>query len=343
MKIALITDTHMGVRNDSTYFMRQQKKYYDEHFFPYLLQNNISTIIHGGDLFDKRKQINFESLNHTMESFMNPIIENGMKLHLIVGNHDSYFKASGDLISTKLLFLNTPSENLEIYDTIREVYFGNKLFLMVPWIFPNQKDSAIEAIKMSDAENVVGHFEMINIAFQGNTLSRKGIEADNFKHFANVFSGHYHKPSEYYIGSPYQMTWNDYGDKKRIMIYDTDTGETESVYLGEDIYVKMIYDGSDFPKTTSLNDKIVRVVVKSKDSIQHFENYIAELEKEEPFEIDIKDEYLYINIVNDESGINEKGTLEMILESVDDISDLKDGEKMIVKEIITKLYEKAVS
>lgn len=342
MKIALIGDSHFGARNDSVFFMDRQKEYYENHFFPYLLKNKIDTIIHLGDLFDKRKQINFASLAHTKDCFINPIIKFGLKLHLIVGNHDSYYKSTGELVSSKLLFDYVPEENLIIYDKIQTVEFGNKTFLMVPWIFPKEKDAILEVIRLSHADICCGHFEMIGVAYQGSVISRVGIEPDSFKGFEHTFSGHFHKPSAYYVGSPYQLTWNDYGDDKRIIVYDTETNDKVDVNLGNDIFVKIIYNGQDFDSSEDYNNKIVRVVVKSKDSIPHFDKFILDLESQHPYEIDVKDEYLYIKIINEENnGEDEKGTLDILLESVDLIEELKDGEKVVVKEIMKQLYIKA--
>ena len=50
MKIALVTDTHFGARNDNTAFADYFGKFYTDIFFPYLKENNINTIIHLGDI-----------------------------------------------------------------------------------------------------------------------------------------------------------------------------------------------------------------------------------------------------------------------------------------------------
>ena len=49
MKIALLNDTHFGVRNDSMIFDDFLHKFYEEVFFPYLEEHNIKTLIHLGD------------------------------------------------------------------------------------------------------------------------------------------------------------------------------------------------------------------------------------------------------------------------------------------------------
>ena len=45
MKIALITDTHFGARNDSLIFSDYMRDFYTNQFFPYLKENNIKTEI----------------------------------------------------------------------------------------------------------------------------------------------------------------------------------------------------------------------------------------------------------------------------------------------------------
>jgi thiol-disulfide isomerase/thioredoxin len=61
MKICLLGDTHFGVRNDSKAFHAYYEKFYSQVFIPYLLEHKIDTVIQLGDLFDRRKYINFNS------------------------------------------------------------------------------------------------------------------------------------------------------------------------------------------------------------------------------------------------------------------------------------------
>jgi len=42
MKVALITDTHFGARNDSIVFNDFFYKFWEETFFPYLKEKNIT-------------------------------------------------------------------------------------------------------------------------------------------------------------------------------------------------------------------------------------------------------------------------------------------------------------
>ena len=63
MKIALITDTHYGARKGSKVFHDYFQKFYDDVFFPILKERKIKNVIHLGDSFDNRKNIDFWALN----------------------------------------------------------------------------------------------------------------------------------------------------------------------------------------------------------------------------------------------------------------------------------------
>ena len=78
MKIALITDTHWGARNDSAIFANFFSKFYDNVFFPYLDEHNIKTCIHLGDVVDRRKYINFKTANDLRENFVERLWEMGV-------------------------------------------------------------------------------------------------------------------------------------------------------------------------------------------------------------------------------------------------------------------------
>ena len=53
MKICILGDTHLGARGDSIDFHNYFEKFYDQIFFPYLVENNIKVVFQMGDLFDE--------------------------------------------------------------------------------------------------------------------------------------------------------------------------------------------------------------------------------------------------------------------------------------------------
>ena len=73
MKIAVLNDTHAGVRNSSDIFLNYQKKFYSEVFFPYCQEHGITQILHLGDYYDHRKFINFKTQNENRKMFLEPM------------------------------------------------------------------------------------------------------------------------------------------------------------------------------------------------------------------------------------------------------------------------------
>ena len=70
-KIAIITDTHFGVRNDISHFIESQNKFFENTFFPKIDELNIDTILHLGDVFDRRKYINYYTLKECKRFYHN--------------------------------------------------------------------------------------------------------------------------------------------------------------------------------------------------------------------------------------------------------------------------------
>ena len=101
MKIALITDTHFGARNDNLNFNDYFYEFYEGVFFPYLQQNNIKHCIHLGDLMDRRKFVSYRILKDFRERFIQPFNYLKINLHILVGNHDIYFRNTNDVNSYK--------------------------------------------------------------------------------------------------------------------------------------------------------------------------------------------------------------------------------------------------
>ena len=75
MKIAILNDTHFGVRNDSEAFRNYQVDFYRDQFFPYIKEHNIKTLIHLGDVVDRRKFINHNTAHNFKKVFWDKLEE----------------------------------------------------------------------------------------------------------------------------------------------------------------------------------------------------------------------------------------------------------------------------
>src|SRR5210317_1250824 len=103
MKLCILGDTHFGMRGDSIIFHNYIKKFYEEIFFPYLKENNITQIFQMGDLFDRRKFINFNSLYECRKYFFDKVTENNITFYSMLGNHDITYRNTLRVNSSQLL------------------------------------------------------------------------------------------------------------------------------------------------------------------------------------------------------------------------------------------------
>ena len=168
--------------------------------------------------------------------FVGPGLQNlGVKVWQLVGNHDVYYKNTNKINSIDGL--------LSSYDNIIPIskpgeydINGFKAF-MLPWICDENYQQTISTIAATNAKVAFGHLELQGFQLYPGCIQERGIDKGIIEKFETVFSGHYHTRSNdgqtFYLGNPYQMYWNDCGDKRGFNILDTDTGEIEFVEKDE--------------------------------------------------------------------------------------------------------------
>ena len=131
MKVAIITDTHFGGKNDLHSFSQFQTRFYRGTFFPILAREGIDTILHLGDVFDRRKYTNFLSHKLAKEMFFEPARD--YKVHMLVGNHDCYYKNNNEVNSISLTCAEY--DNITTYQDVPQVVeIGGSSILFIPWI-----------------------------------------------------------------------------------------------------------------------------------------------------------------------------------------------------------------
>lgn len=352
MKIVLLTDTHWGARQDSLFYISYMEAYYKEQFFPYLKKHNIDTIIHLGDLVERRKFTNHYCLNILRKSFIEPLCENNITMHMILGNHDVYYRDTNDVSAVKE-FLNQYS-NIPIYDSTTEIEIDSIPFLMVPWINSSNKVESLEKIKKTKAQIVFGHLELNGFLLQKGRLCDEGFDPKIFQKFDMVYSGHFHHKQQsqniMYLGSPYQLDWNDYDDPRGFHIFDTITKEIEFIKNPHDIYQKIIYDDTDndidiLHNLEKYKDKIVKVYTKSKTKPELFDAFIDQLELVGTADLtvipdEIIKEFFIEGVSEDIDSIDD--TVTFIKKSVNEYTTSKEDRKTILNEL-SLLYEESLN
>ncbi len=348
MKIALLTDTHFGARNDNLNFNDYFYEFYEGVFFPYLQQNNIKHCIHLGDLMDRRKYVSYRILKDFRERFIQPFVHLEIDLHILVGNHDIYFRNTNDINSLEEL-LGNKHKNIHLYSEAQEVNFGGFPILMMPWINPQNEIYSFGMMDETKADIMMSHLEVVGFEMHGGHFSESGFNKEQFKRFDTIFSGHYHKKSDdgqiYYLGTPYQMTWSDYNCPKGFHVFDTETRELTRIVNPQKIFEKIYYDDTkenyDTHNVNQYRNKYIKLVVVNKNDLYKFDKFTDKLFKADCHEVKIIEDFtdLDANTVSDDIVENTQDTMTLLGKYIDDLDVNLDKSKL--KGDVSKLYHEA--
>jgi len=191
MKIALVTDTHFGARNDNQLFLDNFTSFFEDIFFPTLKKYDITTVIHAGDLLDRRKYINFNTLSKVRNKFMQPLKDMNVEVHCILGNHDTYYKNTNDLNSIKELFSDR-YDNFKLYENPVALEFDGMEIALLPWINNENYKNSMDFVNSTSAQWLIGHLELDGYEVLRGIKYDGGMSPKNFSRFEQVLSGHFH-------------------------------------------------------------------------------------------------------------------------------------------------------
>lgn len=348
MKIALITDTHWGIRNDNASFHDNNKRFLDDVFFPRLYSDGINHVIHLGDIVDRRKYINFNTAKRLREDFLIPLENNKITLDIIAGNHDVYYKNTNEVNALEEI-INGRYHNINIYtEAITVTQEDSTPILYVPWINDQNRADTLKEIHDTKSHVVLGHLELAGFQMYRGSVESHGDNPDLFGRFDLVCSGHYHHKSNsgniHYLGSHSQFTWSDHGDDRGFHILDTETKELEFVKNPYEMFAKVWYDDR---KDTDidvdlLKNKFVKVIVSNKDDLYNFDRFIDKIEKVGVINLQVVEDHLNLNLEGDEDIVNEaESTVDIFKKYIDQI-DVNINKKKLESTIVG-LYNEALT
>lgn len=349
MKVAFITDQHIGVRNDSIQFHEYFSKFYTDFFFPYLRENNISTIVELGDLFDRRKYINFDSLDRSRKYWFDPIKENNIDMHCIVGNHDVYYKNTNRINSPNLLLRDY---GFNVYEEATEIVIDGVNILLVPWIAPSNYEHSMNMIETTNANIVLGHLELKGFEMYRGAVNDHGLNHSTFKKFDMVCSGHFHhkstKDNIHYLGAPYEMTWSDYDDDRGFHVFDTETLELTYVKNPYKMFYKVFYDDQvnsekDILKLdySHLKNVYLKIVVRNKDNPYLFDLFVDKINSYEPAHVQVVEDNFNLNLEDDDDIVDEaQDTITIIKKYINNLNIQSANQ---VENLFYELYHEALS
>jgi DNA repair exonuclease SbcCD nuclease subunit len=353
MKVAIITDQHFGARNDSVHFLDFYEKFYKETFFPKLREEKVQAVLILGDTFDRRKYMNFYTLKRAKEMFFEPLAYLGIDVHILAGNHDTYFKNTNDVNSVNLL-LGEYGVAFNVIDHPSHIYVGPHKICMMPWICPENYEDSMETLKDSDAKYCMGHFEIAGFAMYRGMPSEGGLDRGLFRKFECTFSGHYHHKSNadgiFYLGNPYELTWQDYNDDRGFHIFDLDSEQLEFVKNPNKMFHRIIYDDKEHSidevtkmDLSSYTNTYVKVVVINKTNPYLFDKFMNNLYNVNPVDISVVEDFTDITEgIEDDMLDQAEDTLTILNKYVDNISEdsIENGK---LKTLLKELYVEALN
>lgn len=342
-KICVLGDLHFGARNDSAQFLTYFRKFFDDILIPYLLENGIKIIIQLGDIFDRRKVININTLDISKECLFDVLLKHGIEMITLVGNHDTYFKNTNEVNSQKSLL--SDYKNIKVCDTFSTINIEGIDLDIIPWICESNEEETVSRIRESKSQICFAHLELNGFQVnKGNVFSGSHFDNDVLKKYDKVITGHFHHKSDnghvFYLGTPYEITWNDFSDPKGFHIFDITTRELEFIGNPYRMFKKIIYDDIDI--TTFNYDEYkesnVKVMVLSKSDPVVFDTFIENLEKSGTYRIKIIEDF--DSEVEDEEIDEGEDTLTILSKVID--SSILDVDPDRLKVIMKEIYIEAL-
>jgi DNA repair exonuclease SbcCD nuclease subunit len=346
LKIALVTDTHFGARNDNQNVNDYFYKFYDDIFFPELEKRGITTCVHLGDVVDRRKFISFKIANDFRNRFINRFAELGIDLHIIIGNHDTYYKNTNEVNSMEEL---VGKDRCNIYTGPEVVEFDGVPIQFIPWINANNYDKSMAALSRSPAQIAMGHLEVNGFEMHKGHFADGAYDKEIFQRFDIVMSGHFHHKSDdgqiYYLGTPYEIYWSDYEDPRGFHIFDTETRELERIVNPYRLFEKVYYDDTTTDYTdydmSKFKDMYVKVIVVNKKDLYQFDKFVDKLLQADAHEVKIVEDFSELDAenVSDDIVENTEDTMTLLEKYIDELDVTMDKDRL--KNTMRSLYTEA--
>lgn len=301
-KVLFFTDIHFGIHSNS-------QRYVDictdtmDWVGKVCEERNIGEVVFGGDFFDSRSSIDVRLMSLATQSLYG-LASKGVKIHLIVGNHDIYLR---DATGVNSLVAYGANGNVEIVDKPKRLF--DDTVLLLPWGYGTIGG---ETELHGREKTVFCHHNFPKDFFIGGGKSKKSDTdvSDEFSEFGfqkglvevvignggNLFSGHIHHPSSIPLtekssiviaGSPYETEFGFNNVPCGTFVVNVDTAEYEFVANPHsrkhvEIRSSSIVDGLS---TETVQDNFIRLVVDTQESFEVISDMQRKIESLNPFHV----------------------------------------------------------
>jgi len=355
MKVAILNDSHFGLKNSADVFIDYTERFFRDIFFPHCVAHDIRHIIHLGDFYDHRKYVNFKILARVRAMFFEPMIAAGMEMTIIPGNHDVYFRNTNSLCGLQeVLGGYTDAVSVCTRPQVRSI--GGVPIGFLPWVTGDNHGESIEFIEKCPASILMAHLELKGFEMmKGMPVAAHGMDADMFKRFEMVLSGHYHTKSTrgniHYLGTQYEQTWSDADDPKFFHVLDLRSRELTHVRNPLTMFNRFVYNDSIYPSPgdvigatdfTRAANSCVKVVVAKKTDPFIFDKYVTLLQAAGPFDLKIAESFEeFAGASISDELVSTEDTGKLLSTYIEAIETDLDRERL--KTLIQELYAEAQS
>lgn len=344
MKSIILNDSHFGYKNDSSIMLEYFLSFFEKQLFPYMKENDIKLMFHLGDLFDRRKYINFKTLNEVQKRFLDPLKEMGVRCHIICGNHDTYYRNTNKINSLDELVAYYP--NWSVYSEPTELQLSTGCIAMIPWINQENEQEVANFLNNTTCSVLLGHLELAGFQTIRGVFVDQGYDSKYFDKFEFVLTGHYHIKSSrnniHYMGTQYQMGFSDVDEPKGFHVFDLQNRVLEFIENRTKVFYALEYDEEKLQKINHAEYKncFVKIIIKNKTKQPLFEKYLDKFYEAGVNELTVAEE---VSSNPELVAVDiHKDTLQLLHEEIDTI-DEKSVDKNILAAIINTAYNSALS
>ena len=259
--VTVLGDTHFGERQFSAEFFESQLKFMDV-LIHEMKVNGSKVILQLGDLFTNRQNMSVRMYADCKKLFTK-FKDNDIRFISLLGNHDIYYKNSLQVNSHNMF-----DGLIESIQVQTDVTINGYKCLLKPWMTENEQLPV-------DYDFIIGHFAIRNFEMVKGYVDTSSMLTNDF--FMNTsthcISGHYHlqnmTPYVSYIGTPWELNWNDSGTSKGAFIWDKEWKDAKFIEnTVSDRHVKVIQIENGFEVHSGTSTSIIDT--KDIDKVQTY-------------------------------------------------------------------------
>ena len=248
----IITDTHFGVKQNSTTWLNSQMDFMYKQLLNHIQMSVESELyhkvrlIHMGDVFDSRSTISTLVATRVVELFTE--LCKWCEVIIIAGNHDFYSPNSDEVDTLNLLLKNTGATLYTKDFEMNRIPNTKNYELFIPWYkWGSETIDSMMNYHGKEIVNVFAHADIVTESIPFAHLSKE----------TRVFSGHLHIPSFkknlYNVGSCFALNFADANQERGYYVM-VDNGKPEFYPNKHSIKFWRLYNEDIFNKKKT--DKI---------------------------------------------------------------------------------------